>query len=160
YSHVDLICCRNLLIYLEPGTQQSVLSVFRFALKPDGFLFLGPAESVGDNAGRFRVLSKKWRIFRCAGDSADARTALLSLPRVSRRQGPQGPSTSVAPPRENRLAALAEQLVLESFAPAAVLVNGRNEALHLSGPTDQYLRHPRGAPTHGLLQLVREGLTA
>ena len=159
YSHVDLICCRNLLIYLESDMQQSVLSVFRFALKPEGFLFLGSAESVGDNERRFRAMSKKWRIFQHMGDSADARTALLSLPRVGRR-----PATQVAPAwvpavRENRYAALAQQVVLERFAPASVLVNGRNEALHLSGLTDEYLRHPRGKPTYDLTQLVREGLS-
>jgi two-component system CheB/CheR fusion protein len=163
YSHVDLICCRNLLIYLEPGIQQSVLSVFRFALRPDGYLFLGPAESVGEDDGRFRVVSKKWRVFRRAGEAVDARAVLLSLPKTASHQMPHGPP-GLAPPivtaRENRLGGLAEQLVLERFAPAAVLVNGRNETLHLSGPTDQYLRHPRGAPTHDLLQLAREGLTA
>jgi len=158
YSHMDLICCRNLLIYLEPDIQQRILSLFHFALKPDGALFLGPAESVGRFESLFLPLSKKWRLFRRVVSPA-VHAPVPSLPAAVRAPA-LVPSAASRAGRDIKVAAVAQQLVLDRFAPAAVLVNGRHEAIHLSGPTDLYLRHPRGLATHDLLQLAREGLSA
>ena len=160
YSRMDLICCRNLLIYLEPETQQRVLKLFHFGLQSEGFLFLGPAESVGEHEGRFRAVSKKWRIFRRVSAASSLRAELPMLPRGIARREPQLAAPRQTPMRQQRLAELAQRLVLERFAPATVLVNGQNETLNFSGPTEGYLRHPRGSPTHDLLLLAREGLSA
>ena len=158
YSRMDLVCCRNLLIYLEPEVQQRALSVFHFALGSEGCLFLGPAESLGPNASDFRPLSKKWRIFR-RDQGKSSMSVLEALPAVL-PSAPLAARVQDHRTSQSKLASLAQQILLDRFAPAAVLVNGRNEAVYLSGPTDLYLRHPRGAPTHDLLQLVREGLSS
>src|SRR5213594_1529026 len=148
------------MIYLEPEIQQRIVSLFLFALQPEGCLFLGPAESVGQNEDRFRALSKKWRIFQRAGGARRGRVELPATTRTSLRLEPRPSPPKFPHSRHARLAGLGQQILLERFAPAAVLVNGRNETLYFSGPTERYLRHPRGAPTNDLLMLVREGLSA
>src|SRR5206468_11720372 len=102
YSRMDLICCRNLLIYLEPEIQQRILKLFHFALQSEGFLFLGPAESVGDHEGRFRAVSKKWRIFRRVGGGRSLRAELPMLPRVTALREPELAAPRQTPMRQER----------------------------------------------------------
>ena len=156
FGRVDLISCRNVLIYLEPELQRKVLNIFHFALRTEGHLFLGNAESAGSRDDRFKPVSKKWRIFVRQGTT---RIDLLSLPP---RLADGAADTAALPPRTgaplSQVAAIAQKLILERFSPAAVLVNSRNEALYFCGPTDDFLVHPRGAPSQDLLAMVREGL--
>ena len=156
FGRVDLISCRNVLIYLEPDLQRKVLNIFHFALRANAHLFLGSAESAGGRDDLFKPVSKKWRIFVRQGAT---RIDLLSLP----PRFPDGPADlAAAPPRAatplSQVAGIAQKLILERFAPAAVLVNGNNDALYFCGPTDDFLVHPRGAPSQDLLAMVREGL--
>jgi two-component system CheB/CheR fusion protein len=158
FGRVDLISCRNVLIYLEPEIQKKVLSIFHFALRPGGYLFLGSAESNGGRDDLFAPLSRKWRIFTRAGLG---RAELLTLPLKSQAERAALGSAAVhVAPALNQVAALVQKLVLEQFAPAAVLVNAQNQVLYFSGPTDDFLLPPRGAPTQDLLAMVREGLRA
>lgn len=156
FGRVDLISCRNVLIYLEPEMQKRVLGIFHFALRRGGHLFLGNAESNGGRDDQFLPVSRKWRIYLRQGSgrgdlqalpllAADARIGLVPAPL-------RPPSTTM------QVAALAQKLILDRFAPASVLVNARNETLYFCGPTDDFLLRPRGAPTQDLLVLVREGL--
>ena len=156
FGRVDLISCRNVLIYLEPELQRKVLNIFHFALRANAYLFLGRAESAGGRDDLFKPVSKKWRIFVRQGAT---RIDLLSLP----PRFPDGPLDMAAAPARavtplSQVAGIAQKMILERFAPAAVLVNGNNEALYFCGPTDDFLVHPRGAPSLDLLAMVREGL--
>lgn len=156
FGRVDLISCRNVLIYLEADLQKRVLNIFHFALNPQGALFLGCAESNGSRDEMFQPISKKWRIFRRVGKTPGD---LLSLPqrvgdvRASALTGPARPT-----PPLSQVASIAQKLILDRFAPACVLVDARHEALYYCGPTDDYLQRPRGVPVQNLLLLVREGL--
>lgn len=157
FSRLDLISCRNLLIYLEPQLQDRILALFRMALKADGHLFLGSAETAGNQGGLFAPVSKKWRIFRVSG------TAPRSGPLTPVTPGNRGACTpqAVAPapaPRAADAASIARQLILDRYAPAAVLVNSNFDALYYSGPTEKFLARPSGVPTLNLLLLAREGL--
>ena len=156
FGRVDLISCRNVLIYLESDLQKRVLNIFHFALRKDGYLFLGSAESNSMRDDLFNPLSKKWRIFQREGST---RTDTLALPtRVGdNRPGFQVPPARSAPPL-SQVASIAQKLILDRFAPASVLIDSHNEALYFCGPTDDFLVRPRGAPVHDLLLLVREGL--
>lgn len=157
FSRLDLITCRNLLIYLEPSVQKHLVSLFRFGLRPGGYLFLGSAETLGPYEELFEAVSKKWRIFR---RTTAAQHAPLDLPPSGAESRPVGPGA--APKRNARrvpdLANVARHLILDRFAPASVLVNSRFETLYFCGPVENYLVRPRGAPTHDLLAQVRDGL--
>jgi two-component system CheB/CheR fusion protein len=156
FGRVDLISCRNVLIYLESDLQKRVLNIFHFALRKEGYLLLGSAESNSMRDDLFNPISKKWRIFQRMGS---VRADTLALPtRVGdSRPGFQLPVARSAPPL-SQVASIAQKLILDRFAPASVLIDSRNEALYFCGPTDDFLVRPRGAPVQDLLLLVREGL--
>ena len=158
FSKLDLITCRNVLIYLKPEIQKKVLSLFNFALRSGGYLFLGSAETLGGMEEYFQVLSKKWRIFRLSGDAKPKR---LDLPMVEATLHPPAssvPATKAAVSRLSQTAHLAQQLLLDQFVPASVLVNSHDEVLYYYGPTERYLLQPRGAPTQDVLNQARDGL--
>lgn len=161
FSRVDLICCRNLLIYLESDVQKKIISVFRFALLPGGYLFLGSAETLGKQADIFTPVSKKWRIYRQIGSYAPGEIQ-LPIHRSSKPQAVLEPPQPLAPetgsPRPQQLARLTQQLLLDQFLPAAVVTNASFDVLYFSGPTENYLQMPRGAPTNSLLAQARDGL--
>ncbi len=156
FSKLDFISCRNLLIYLEPVMQQKVISLFHFALVTNGFLMLGPSETIGKSSELFEPISKKWRVFRRTGP---LRGDLVSLPlnRTEERRNllPHlQPSTLL---RKN-FKELTEQLVLSDYAPAAALINSRLEVLYVTGPLANYLEFPRGELSKELLAMARPGL--
>ncbi len=158
FSRLDFVSCRNLLIYLGPEAQAKVMALFHFALREGGVLLLGNAESVGEAHGRFTAISKTERIFRHTARGRPGDFGFLGGGdgvRIPARQG-QGQ----APTRETILAELCRRLVLEHYAPAAVLINRKNECLFSLGPTDRYLSVPPGPPTHDLLAMARKGLGA
>lgn len=157
FSRLDLISCRNLLIYLETEVQRKVIALFHFALNEDGHLFLGPSESVGQQTDLFETVSKKWRLFRRIGPT---RHDIVDFPIVSRHRWPgyRGTLPERAPASVQSLAALAQRLLLEEYAPAAVLVNRKYEILYFFGPTMSFLDQPPGEPTRDLLAMAREGL--
>jgi len=160
FSRLDFVSCRNLLIYLRPEAQEKVLSIFHFALRDGGILLLGNSETVGSDLGRhFEIINKSARLYRRVGHGQPAERAFpvatAGNVRVPARSGP-GP----VPPRQIVLAELCRRLLLENYAPAAVLIDRKRECLYAFGPTDRYLRVPPGAPTHDLLSMAREGLRA
>ena len=157
FGRVDLISCRNVLIYLEPEVQKRVLNIFHFALRKDAHLLLGSAESNGGRDDMFQAVSKKWRIFHRIGSARMEPMTLASGPAANLRHGTQAqPSSPVLP--SSLAATVAQKLLLDHFVPAAILLNSQCEALYFCGPTDEFLMRPRGAPTLNVLTLVREGL--
>ena len=158
FSRLDLISCRNLLIYLRPEAQERVLSLFHFALREGGVLFLGSAEGVGPGNRNFEVLFKKERIYRHVVRSWPG--DLEALPgRAGLRRAPAiRAEPLVAKPRRANLAELAQRSLLSTFAPASVLVNRSRQALYYFGPTDRYLKLPTGEATQDILLAAREGL--
>lgn len=157
FSRLDLVSCRNLLIYLRPEAQEKVISFFHFALREGGILLLGSAETIGNPGGRFEVVSKAERIYRHVGRARPGEAGLLF-------GAADGARLPVRVPPGNRLprqAALAEgfrRLLIEIYAPAAVLINRKLEWLYSLGPTERYLRIPQGPPSYDLLAMVRPHL--
>ncbi|MDZ7594879.1 MAG: CheR family methyltransferase [Thiobacillus sp.] len=156
FSKLDMVSCRNLLIYLEPEVQQKLLQLFHFALNEGGYLILGPSESIGRHVGLYRPVSKKWRIFHRVHTERLARAGfpVQASKRMSELQ-PASPPVSVQP---KNLTELTRKVLLEEFAPAAVVINRRYEVLHYSGPTQLYLQQPGGPPSHDLLTLALAAL--
>ena len=152
FSRLDLVSCRNLMIYLGPEAQAQAVSLFHFALKEGGSLMLGSAETVGTSDGRFELIQKSARLYCQTGRKRPGDLALATVangPRSSR------PSRVEAPSREAALALLCRQAVLDAHAPAAVLCNMRHECMYSLGPTDRYLRVPPGIATPDLLAMAR-----
>jgi len=157
FSRLDLISCRNLLIYLRPEAQEKVLLLFHFALRESSILMLGGSETVGRLDDRFEPISKTQRIYRQIGYS---RPGEVDFP-----IGPRGGSRTLWPGPTRPAAAqgfsardFTQRLLLESYAPASVLINRKHECLYYSGPTDRYLRVAAGEPSRDLFAMAREGL--
>ncbi len=156
FSKLDLVTCRNLLIYLEPETQQRILSVFHFALKPRGYLLLGPSETIGRQNELFETISSKWRVFRRT-ETSSRRLKELPAPKSPGETSQFQPSMDTNRTKLADVERLTEQLLLRG-APAAVLINRRHEIVNYRGPTRDYLEHPDGPPQHDLMKLAMEGL--
>ncbi len=150
YSRMDLVSCRNLLIYLVPAAQEKVLSLAHFALREGGYLFLGNAETVGKREHMFECVSKRWRIYRRVGSG---RSPMLEFSQWPIREEP-----ARAADAKPRLADIALKSLAERFAPASVLIDKNYRVLHFHGSTDDFLTQPAGPPTFDLLALAREGL--
>ena len=151
FSKMDLISCRNLLIYLEPEMQKKIITLLHFALKEGGYLFLGPSETVGRQTDLFEPVSKKWRIYRRIGP---ARADDLQFPVMQAEPRHATPQPASRPQVLPKLAELAQNSLLRRFGLACVVINRNYEVLHFAGPTEDYLVQPGGPPTQNLLSLA------
>ncbi|MHA6646259.1 PAS domain-containing protein [Mesorhizobium sp. A623] len=158
FSRLDLVSCRNFLIYLESEAQQRIIAHCHFALRQGGHLFLGNAETVGRHDDLFETVSKKWRIFRRIGPT---RHDLIEYPPpsgpVEHRAADEAP-LMLAEPADAPVAELARRALLERFAPASVLIDRKGRVLYFHGTTGDYLEQPPGEPTRDLLAMARNGL--
>lgn len=156
FTKLDLLSCRNLLIYLAPEVQKKLIPLFHYSLGPGGFLFLGSAETIGADSDLFVPLGGKSRVFRRS--EADVRPAPVELPSAFAA----GPATVPEARRPAGLAvslqSLADQLILQRYAPPAVLVNDQGDILYVSGRTGKYLEPAAGKANWNLFAMAREGL--
>ncbi|MGV8985334.1 MAG: chemotaxis protein CheB [Cypionkella sp.] len=158
FSHLDLITCRNLLIYLEPEAQQGVIALFHFALEQSGALMLGSTETVGRHMSAFDALSKKWRIYRRLGAT---RLDIANFPLLRGQKSPARPVAellSAAPASAIPAADLAGRALLDRFAPAAVLIDATARVVYFHGSTSAYLEQPTGEPSRDLFAMARSEL--
>ncbi len=156
FSKLDLVSCRNLLIYLEPEMQQKVISLFHFALADGGILMLGPSESIAQADQLFEPISRKWRVFKKISSSRRIRMPLpLGSMRSSSGTGETHPTDL---PAHQRHKELVEKALIDFYAPATVLVNRRYELLYMTGQLVDYLEFPTGEPNLNLLSMCRPGL--
>ncbi|OWK43133.1 chemotaxis protein CheB [Fimbriiglobus ruber] len=160
FSRMDLITCRNLLIYMEPVLQRQILPLFHYALKPNGYLWLGSSETVGTFTDLFGVNDSRHKIFHKKGAQTQLHlTTPLTTPVWPSRAGRVEP-----PPGERRGATAdaqkeADRFALAKYSPPGVLVNSDLEVLQFRGDTGPYLTQPPGKPSLNLLKMTREGLT-
>lgn len=157
FTKLDLLSCRNLLIYLSSELQQRLLPLFHYCLNPGGVLFLGSSETVGNFADLFAPLSGKARIYRRRDAALRAAPAPLQLSPAHGRAPAGRPPAEEGPPPRN-LQALTDQLLLARYAPAAVLTNDQGDILYVSGRTGKYLEPAAGRANWNLYAMAREGL--
>ncbi len=153
FSQINLIVCRNLLIYLERQVQYEILQMFHFALKPGGYLFLGNSESVEICQDLFTVVDKKHRIFRAKTSPAASRK-LSALHRGGYARTVSSPRPPLIQPENKPSIAAIHLRALEKLAPPSILVNSNADVLHISEGAGPYLRHVAGEVTRNLLSLI------
>jgi two-component system, chemotaxis family, CheB/CheR fusion protein len=163
FSHMDLVSCRNVLIYMSSVLQKRVIPIFHYALKPTGFLMVGNTEGiVGAGAELFEPADKRHKIYR---KKLVASPVAFGIPRehfehqmppLANHIVPSGESEPVRTPIE--LQREADRLLLTRYVPAAVVVNDRFEILQIRGRANRYLEFPSGKATLNLLKMAKSGL--
>jgi two-component system CheB/CheR fusion protein len=156
FTKLDILICRNLLIYLVPEIQKKVLSLFHYSLNPGGILFLGSAETIGSNIDLFAPLDGKWRIYRrkdslSRAEMVDFPSSFFSFP------SPLPRDEEASEPVAN-LQTLADQLILKQLAPPSVLTNSKGDILYISGRTGKYLEPAAGKANMNIFAMARKGL--
>ncbi|WP_353646169.1 CheR family methyltransferase [Mesorhizobium sp. WSM2239] len=154
FSRVDLISCRNLLIYLGADLQERVIPLFHYALRDDGFLFLGSSENITRHASLFSTIDKASRLFQKRARSS---TRLPEFPLTAPVRRPQLNRAADTAARSS-LQDLAERELLDRYTPAHVIVNAGGEVLHSSAGTGKYLEMAAGSPDHNIFTMARSGL--
>jgi two-component system CheB/CheR fusion protein len=156
FTRMDLVLCRNLLIYLEPDLQRRILPLFHYSLRPGGILFLGTAETLCGLTGLFGPVDPKLRIYR--RKDAPSRPEARGLATFFNAASGYGAAQTRGAKVPVSLQGAADELVLRQFGPAAVLVNERGDILYTNGRTGKYLEPAAGKANWNLLAMAREGL--
>jgi two-component system, chemotaxis family, CheB/CheR fusion protein len=155
FSRLDLVSCRNVLIYLEPRLQEAVFETFHYALRPGGFLVIGPAETAASST-LFAAVDEKQRIYTRKASTGRPRFRTVSRPMDQSRVGAAAPTPKVSDvsevPRE------ADRMLLARFGPAGVVVDAGLRILEFRGDTAPYLEHGHGQASLNLERLLRKGL--
>lgn len=159
FSKVDLISCRNLLIYLDSAAQKKLMQLFHYALHPDGFLFLGNSETVGEFGDYFATVDRQWKLFQRKGLAMKARSALdFMTPATPPAHAPAVPDRLMTNPPKLTFREVAEQELLNHHTPVSILINEQCEILYIHGRTGHYLEPSPGEATLNLLKMARPGL--
>ncbi len=158
FSRMDLVSCRNLLIYLGVALQDQVIPTFQYALKPGGYLFLGNSEGVSRHVNMFGPIDKKHRIFQSRGRAGHQRRLPMVIDDLMPRSLSTGERRGTADISRGQLRQRVEAQVLEHHAPAHVVVTPEAEILYYSANTGRFLETPRGAPNRQLLDMARREL--
>ena len=157
FSHVDLVSCRNVLMYMGVGLQKQVIPTFHYALNPRGFLVLGPSETVGDILDLFEPVDRGHKIYAKKAAAVALPVRFPTSEHLRARLAAEGAARGQGPvPADFQKEA--DRILLARYAPPGVLVNDRFEVLQFRGRTAAYLESPPGDPTLNVLKMAREGL--
>jgi two-component system CheB/CheR fusion protein len=154
FYRIDLISCRNLLIYLQPQVQKKILSLFHFALNRDGFLWLGSSESLGDLERVFAQVDPKWKVFANRGD---VRPYLAE--HIARDPHVAAPAVRVRVPSEDRTATQIQQQLVARFVPPSVVVSELGDIIHVNGDVRRFLEFSSGTANLTLSRLITPALS-
>jgi two-component system CheB/CheR fusion protein len=158
FTKLDLVSCRNLLIYLGFELQKKLLPLFHYALRPDGILFLGTSESINGFTDLFSLADKKWKLFRRRPDSASSDS--VHFPAApSRLEVSRSMTASPAKPiRESAVSEIAHKFLIENYAPPCVFIGANGEVIYTHGRTGKYLELAPGHANLDVLEMAREGI--
>ncbi len=158
FTRLDLVSCRNLMIYLESELQNRLIPAFHYALTPGGVLFLSPSESIGSHSELFSPISRKWKLYRAANSIASTRAVMASGLSWATDDGGKAPEGVMKQAKETDFADLTRRALLNAFAPASVLTDLRGDIVYVHGDTARYLRPPPGHATLNVVDMAREEL--
>jgi two-component system CheB/CheR fusion protein len=159
FSRIGLISCRNLLIYMGHELQKKVILLFQYALNPDGYLFLGSSETVGEFVDLFAVVDRKWKLFQRKGIASRYQDMpdFLTLPRLALPATPIVPG-KIKQEKQLSIRELAEKALLEEHTPACAIVNEKGQVLYIHGHTGRYLEPALGEASLDIVRMARKGL--
>jgi two-component system CheB/CheR fusion protein len=172
FTRLDLLSCRNLMIYLEPELQNRLIPNFHYALKPDGVLFLSTSESITNQPELFAPLDRKWKFYRAihghavsirsqtmTGDSAIPTASTQSAAIAASTENTENVMGAMSSSKKfDNIADLSNRALLQSYAPAAVTIDGKGDILFVHGDTGRYLRPAPGPLSNNVVDMAREGL--
>lgn len=161
FTRLDLIVCRNLLIYFAPELQRKLIPLFHYALRSGGLLLLGSSETVGRYTHLFAPTQSRMRLYSRQDDVATRGIDVLlkSFPPLSSasKELPMPTSPASSPPAD-RLQRAADEILLNAYAPAAVLINSQGDIVYISGRTGKYLEPAAGKANWSIHAMARDGL--
>lgn len=158
FTKLDLLSCRNLMIYLEPVLQNRLIPAFHYSLKPSGILIVSPSESIGNHTELFDSVSRKWKIYRATHTTVSSKKLLqsgLAWATAGINKLPEALAKKAPAPNFSELA---KRMLLQLYAPAAVVTDLQGNILYVHGETGRYLRPAPGSATLNVIEMAREGL--
>ncbi|MEH2290869.1 chemotaxis protein CheB [Nostoc sp.] len=157
FSQLDLITCRNVLIYLSAAVQKKLLPVFHYGLKPTGFLMLGTSETVGEFSNLFSLIDRKYKIYAMKIASAGLGIDLISSSYPKKPANSQ-PTLNEEEWNDLEIHKEADRIILNSYAPVGVIINNELEIIQFRGQTSSFLEPAPGKASLNLLKMAKEGL--
>jgi len=160
FTKMDLISCRNLLIYLDTELQNRVIPTFHYSLRPGGVLFLSPSEGIGNFTDLFAQVDKKWKIYSIKSSGASARTMMIKQSAwTGDKTIPKPVEPSGRKEEKKNFTELIRRVLLQSYAPPSVITNENGDIVYVHGDTGKYLQPAQGQATLNVIEMAREGLT-
>jgi two-component system CheB/CheR fusion protein len=158
FTRLDLLCCRNVMIYLTTELQKKIIPVFHYSLQPNGLLFLGPAESVGAFHDIFNSIDSKWKIFE-RKEGVTSLGKILDFPFHIANQDKLGKTDGLSKTAaKNPIADNFNKVLLENYTPASLLLNEKGEILYINGKTNRFIQLNPGEAVMNIHRMVREEL--
>jgi two-component system, chemotaxis family, CheB/CheR fusion protein len=156
FTKIDILSCRNLLIYMDAELQKKILGLFYYSVTPEGFIMLGSAETLGSQSHFFTPVEAKLKIYKRSSTSLIPE--LLDFPSSFSRNSPGNIETQTHTKSSVNIQTLADQLLLQHFSPPGVLVNEKGDIIYISGRTGKYLEPAVGKANMNIFAMLREGL--
>ncbi len=161
FTKLDVLCCRNLLIYLGPELQKNLFPIFHYSLKPDGILFLGSSESIGRDVDLFKIEDKKWKIFRRLSNPSRSRPLIGFSPSTLDETTHEIKTTEVVKRAEEiNNFMLVETILKQSDTPPCAIIDDKLNLVYTHGRTGKYLEPAIGKVSVNILEMARPGLKA
>lgn len=159
FTGLDLLCCRNMLIYLNPELQKSLMSVFHYALRADALLFLGASETIGLTDERFESIDPRWKLYRRRPGRSGPLPVETLLTSMTSTALPSSATRANRPPQTGGLPPHVQRLLLTSYVLPSVVVTAQGSILYVNGRTSRFLEMPSGtSSTSNVLDMTRDGL--
>ena len=158
FTKLDLLCCRNVMIYLEPELQNRLLPTFHYALRTGGILFLSPSESVGNHFELFTPVNRKWKLYQATFCSSSSRTLMGNTLRWTHDPNIKMPESVLKTIETVNFAELCKRALLQFYAPASVVTDLTGNLFYVHGETGKYLRPAPGQVSLNIIDMAREGL--
>ena len=156
FTRLDLLTCRNMLIYMEPELQGKLMTLFNYSLNPGGLMVLGTAETIGIKGAGFEELDSRNKIFKRTATSLAIE--LIDFPSAFHQKRAESANEKIIPKATEGIRTLADQLLLQRFAPASVLVNDKGDIVYMTGLIGKYLEPVAGEANWNIHVMAREGL--
>lgn len=156
FSRMDLIVCRNLLIYMNSELQKRIISLFHYALRKDGALFLGSSESIGEFTDHFSAIDRKWKLY--LKEETQSPDQNKFLPSISQKRFSTGIYEKAPVEKKKRFSEIVKQILITQYTPSCVLINKQGDICYVHGRSGKYLEAAPGIASMNILTMARKGL--